>query len=279
MIRQFSLRNEYGQEYSLNDPATGFLQNPTGLGNAKDFSFVAIGAAWMVNYIKNAQATISGELLFAGAAPYDAYAAFVSFIRRSAELTLVYTTSFGTFYKDVAITSLEKTEITEGQVLICPVSFAATSLWYTPTSNNISIGTGEILALPFSLPTAFNDNTAGGVGVTNDGSEPGPFRVTLYGPITQPSIVLLADGVEKARADIDYSAAAGEQICYSSVDNDLYVYHEDANGVQTNLFPYMDIENENFFKIPIGSSTLQIEAAATITAPVVVSIYSLYGAV
>lgn len=279
MIRQFSLKNEYGQTYSLNDPATGFLQNPTGLGNLKESSFVAIGSAWMVNFIRNAQATINGELLFKGPHPYDAYAAFTAFIRQSSELSLEYTTSYGTYYKDVVLVSLEKTEITEGNVLLCPVSFAATSLWYASQSDNLSLSDGSVLALPFTPPARFNDNTAGNVAVPNNGSEAAPFRVTMYGPITQPSIILLADGEELYRADIDYSALSGEKICYSSVDNDLYVYHENASGVQTNLFPHMDIENANFFKIPVGGATLQITAGATITAPVVVSIYNLYGAV
>ena len=279
MIRQFALRNEYNQTYGLNDPETGFLQNPVGLGNEKDSSFVAIGAAWMVNYIKNAQATIGGELVFAGRSPYKAYADFTTFVRRASSLTLVYTTPHGTFYKDVMLVSLEKTEITEGNVLLCPVSFAAMSLWYASASNNMSISDGEHLELPFTLPNQFNDNTAGSVFIPNDGSEPAPFRVAIHGPVAQPSIVLLSGNTELYRADISYSAARGEQICYSSVDNDLYIYHEDISGVRTNLFPYMDIENANFFKVPVGGATLQITAEAAITAPVVVSTYNLFGAV
>ena len=279
MIRSFILKNEYGQQYPLNDPRTGFMQNPTGLGNAKEFSFVAIGSAWMANYVRNAQPMIGCEIVFAGPNPYNTYADLARFIRASKKLTLVYTTSYGTFYKDVAVVTYEKTELTSGGVLVCPTTFAATSLWYSPVSSNITINSGDLLYIPFTLPARFNDSTFGNIPVTIDGSEPAPFRVKLHGPIATPSIVLSVGGSELYRADIDYSASSGESINYSSVDDDLYCYHETAAGVKTNLISYMDIENANFFKLPVGSSTLKITSTGSLTAPVIINVYNLYGAV
>ena len=88
---------------------------------------------------------------------------------------------------------------------------------------------------------------------------------------------LLVDGVETAKCEITAEATSGQTINYSSRDGELYVYKE-AAGVQTNLISGLNINNQNFFKIPIGTSELQLSAAAQITQPIVISVYKLYRA-
>ena len=95
--------------------------------------------------------------------------------------------------------------------------------------------------------------------------------------MVNPVLQLFEDGVETAKCKITGEALTGETINYSSRDGDLYVYHE-AAGVKTNLVSGLNINNHNFFKIPIGTSELRLSADAQITEPIVISVYKLYRA-
>jgi hypothetical protein len=111
----------------------------------------------------------------------------------------------------------------------------------------------------------------------NDGSVPAPFTVTWTGPVVDPVLQLFVDGDETARCEITGEALAGETISYSSRDGDLYVY-KDAAGIRTSLAGGLDINNDNFFRIPVGTSELHFSAAAQITQPILISVYKLYRA-
>lgn len=264
--RTFSLLNEYGQSYNLNTPSGGFFQSPEGLGFEMEYSYIRIGASWVANSFKPAQPMMEGEIAFMPPAPYDAFATFAQFCRRSKKLTLTYTTTAGTFKRDVDLISLEKSEIeAETGCLICNAKFAGKSLWYMAHENRIVINASNGLYLPFALPNRFNDQTYGDIQITNNGSEEAGFSMILNGSIVNPVIVLLQDGAEIARCEITTEAHTGEAIYYSSVDDDLYIYLKDANNNITNLFPMLDLANTNFFKFPIGSSSMHITSDSSIT--------------
>lgn len=282
MIRQFKLRNEYSREYNLNVPDTAFLYEPSGLGYEMDYSFMRLGYSWVRNFMKDKQMEIQGTVVFTSHTPYQDAAEFLKFVRTSSKLTLVYTTAVGEYLRDVDIVSYEKTEIVEAHTLQCPIVMIAKGLWYSNNVTKFSItidNTGDVLRYAYKFPSRFQSVVGGSVAVSNDGSVQAPFTVVFHGAIVNPSMVLLVDGEETARIDIIGEAGSGESIKYSSVDGDLYIYHEDADGVQTNLMAGLDINNANFFKIPIGESELQFSAAETITQPIIISMQKLYRAV
>ena len=72
MIRQFYLENEYGQRWDLNNPATGLLISPEGLGYSMESSYVSIGHSFIRNYFKESQQAVTGTVVFGSAAPYVA---------------------------------------------------------------------------------------------------------------------------------------------------------------------------------------------------------------
>lgn len=281
MIRQFKLRNEYSQEYSLSVPAAAFLYEPEGLGYEMDCSYLRLGYSWVRNYMKDAQQEITGSVVFTAADPYSANADFLRFIRRSAKLTLVYTTSVGEYLRDVDLVSYEKTEITEGNVLECPIKLKARGLWY---SNNVTRFSVEISSdddakiYDYEFPYKYQGIVNGETTVYNDGSVSAPFRASFMGPIANPKVILLVNGSEQARVEITGEAQLGQTIEYSSVDGDLYCYL-DAAGVQTNLVSGLNINYDNFFKIPVGESVLRFEADAQITQPIIVTVQKLFRAV
>lgn len=278
--RTFSLINEYGQTYSLNTPSGGFLQSPEGLGFEMEYSYIRIGASWVANSLKPSQPMMSGEIAFMPPNPYNAFASFAQFCRRSKRLTLTYTTTAGTYKRDVDLVTLEKTEIdNETGVLICDVEFAAKSLWYMANESRIIINASDGLYLPFLLPNRFNDQTYGDIQITNNGSEEAGFTMILNGTIVNPVITLVQDGDEISRCEITAEAGLGEAIYYSSADDDLYIYLKDEHGVETNLFPALNLDNANFFKFPVGASTMKITADAPITGDIQIVPKVIYKAV
>ena len=282
MVRQFKLRNEYSREYNLNLPNTAFLYEPEGLGYEMDYSFMRLGFSWVRNYMKDKQMEISGSVIFTAVSPYEAAADFLRFIRTSSKLTLVYTTKAGEYLRDVDLVSYEKTEIGEGNVLQCPIKLVTRGLWYSNNVTRFSVSVdsqGDVLRYPYKFPSRFQSVVGGSVAISNDGSVEAPFTAVFYGAIVNPSMILLVDGVETARIDITGEADAGETLNYSSVDGDLYIYADDGNGNKTNLISGLNINNDNFFKIPIGECELKFEAETPITQPIIISMQKLFRAV
>lgn len=282
MIREFKLRNEYSREYSLNVPDTAFLHEPQGLGYEMDYGYMRLGYAFVQNYIKDKQMKISGAVIFTAKSPYEAAADFLKFVRGSSKLILVYTTDAGEFLRDVDLVSYEKTEITEGGVLQCPVTFITKGLWYANAVTTLSVvidSDSGYARYPYRWPAAFRSVIGGSVSVSNDGSVDAPFTVVFRGPIVNPSMILMVDGEETARIDITGEAVQGETLNYSSVDGDLYVYHTAADGTKTNLVSGLNINNDNFFKLPVGASELKFESSSSITQPIIISMRKLFRAV
>ena len=280
MIRTFTLINEYGQTYALNDVRTGFLMNPAGLGYAINRNYTQFGSEWIKSDDKVEQTIIKGTIVFGSDSPYQRAHEFVEFVMTSSALTLSYQTDAGIYYKDVDINRYSKTEIGAANTLQCEVELTPKTLWYLPNNQIIKLETvaGTGLRFTFKLPNRWMNYTNGTATVVNDGHVPAPFKATIEGAISNPSIILLQNGEEVARLDVVAEIDAGETLEYSSKDGDVYLYVDDGNGNRTDLATSLDITNDNIFKIPIGTYQLKLEADSQITSATF-TIYKQYIAV
>lgn len=280
MIRTFTLINEYGQTYALNDVRTGFLMNPAGLGYAINRNYTLFGSEWIKSDDQIEQTTITGTIVFGSDNPYQRAHEFVEFVMTSSALTLSYQTDAGIYYKDVDINRYSKTEIGAANTLQCEVELTPKTLWYLPNNQIIKLETvaGTGLRFTFQLPNIWMNYTNGTATVTNDGHVPAPFKASIEGAISNPSIILLQNGEEVARLDVVAEIDEGETLEYSSKDGDVYLYVDDGNGNRTDLATSLDITNDNIFKIPIGTYQLRLEADSQITSATF-TIYKQYIAV
>lgn len=280
MIRTFTLINEYGQTYALNDVRTGFLMNPAGLGYAINRNYTQFGSEWIKSDDKVEQTIIKGTIVFGSDSPYQRAHEFVEFVMTSSALTLSYQTDAGIYYKDVDINRYSKTEIGAANTLQCEVELTPKTLWYLPNNQIIKLETvaGTGLRFTFKLPNRWMNYTNGTATVVNDGHVPAPFKATIEGAISNPSIILLQNGEEVARLDVTAEIDEGETLEYSSKDGDVYLYVDDGNGNRTDLATSLDITNDNIFKIPIGTYQLKLEADSQITSATF-TIYKQYIAV
>lgn len=280
MIRKFVLINEYGQTYPLDNVRTGFLMNPSGLGYAINRSYTLFGSEWLTSDDQIEQTAITGTIAFGSDNPYQRAHEFVEFVMTSHKLTLSYQTDAGTYYKDVDINRYSKTEIGESGTLQCDVELTPKTLWYLPNNQVIKLETvaGTGLRFTFTLPNIWMNYTNGVATVTNDGHVPAPFKASIEGAISNPSIVLLQNNTEISRLNVVAEIDAGETLEYSSKDGDIYLYIDDGNGNHTDLGTALDITNDNIFKIPIGTYQIKLEADSQITSATF-TIYKQYIAV
>ena len=279
MITQFALINEYGQSYSLNDLRKGLFTNPKGMGYELDCGYTLLGSSWVQDYKNDKQTSLSGTIVYASAQPYSAQADLLKFMRTSKSLKLMRTTIAGTYYKDVDITKYDLSRI-KNRALSCNVTMKAKSLWYLNSTTNYAISSvaSDAMRYPYKFPATFRGSVNGEINIINDGSVEAPFTVSFTGAIVNPTLILYQDEKQYAKIDITGEAADGESIELSTVDGDLYCYIKKDSG-NVNITDKLDIENENFFKIPIGTSTMKLSSDGDITKPVIFTVRKLYRAV
>lgn len=279
MITQFALVNEYEQSFELNNLQTGLLTNPSGMGYELDCGYTLLGSSWVQDYKNDKQTNLSGSIIFASSDPYKTQTELLKFIRASAKLKLTRTTSLGTYYKDVDITKYSFSRI-KNRVLSCEVTMKAKSLWYLNSTTNYTISSvaSDAMRYPYKFPATFKGSINGEISIINDGSVEAPFTVSFTGPIVNPALTLYQDETQYAKIDITGEAADGESIELSTIDGDLYCYAKKDSG-NVNLTDMLDIENENFFKIPVGTSVMKLSSDGDITKPVIFTVRKLYRAV
>lgn len=255
IARSFSLVNEYGQEYSLDDAKKScLLTEPKGLGYGFSVNYIDIGDAFIRTKMKAKQGIISGTLIFGGGSPYELYEKFSEFVRNSGSMQLAYRIpgKISQYMRKVDLIDVEKTEI-EGGVLKCQVKFCCKSLFYSNTRNNFKVSRvkGE-LRYTWTWPARYNDYSERLVNLSNNGDVEAPFTLEMEGYCENPTITLSKDGEEVAKIKFPLILQPGEKILYSTLDDDMYAYKVDSAGNKTNIIQMLDIRYENFFKIPTG---------------------------
>ena len=147
-MRKFYIENEIGSRLPLNGEQGIFLSNPAGLGMTMPSDFADIHNGFFREISKNTepQSTITGDLVFIGENAYADYRSFVDWCSCSASLHLIYKPYGNTeFYRDVYISYLTKTELTDTRWLTVPASFACLSPWYRAAPTNMSMSIQPII--------------------------------------------------------------------------------------------------------------------------------------
>lgn len=279
MIR-FALRNEYNEDFELTNSKSSYMPSPEGLGYAMDGEYTRIGYNWVSDGMSDKQAEISGAIYFQGTDAFAHFASLAKFIRSASKLKFIYQNTQGEYIKDVDISSLENAGLIGQHTLKCTLTLLARSLWYLNSMTNYSISSvaSDAMRYPYKFPATFKGSINGEISIINDGSVEAPFTVSFTGPIVNPTLTLYQNETQCAKIDITGEATDGESIELSTVDGDLYCYTKKSSG-NVNLTDKLDIENENFFKIPVGTSIMKLSSDGDITKPVIFTVRKLYRAV
>lgn len=280
MIRRFYLENEYGVRWSLNNPDTGLFIEPGGLGYSMDVSYSEIGHSFVRNYMKEKQKEISGTIVFGTAEPYVVCNRFLAFVNAAAMLKLSYKTGAGEYYRDVDLIEFGKTEITEARVLECEITLRCLGLFYSNQIDRFVVSRSEgELRWDYRWPARFNDYGVRMVSISNPGHVPATFEMELYGYCENPVVTVSQNGRELHRVEFPTILQPGERILYSSVDGNLYCMRMGEDGTQNNFADSLDINNSNFFKLPVGDSQIEFTSDTGASNRTILTIYRFYRAV
>ena len=263
-IRRFLLENEKGQQFRLDSLNEGcFLVSPTNFGYSYNIDFVQLGFDFIENNRKIKQKNPKGTLYFKS---YDKVTEFVNYIESSAKLKwlyiIPYETGEKTYYRDVTIVELDKTEQT-GKWLACPVEFAGKSLWYEQNETIFKIETYEDeMRYPYTWNSRYIDYNTRSIQFNNKGHIEAPFQVEIDGFVQNPTISILVDDEEYASIKVPITINEYEKLLYSSKTGEIYIQKQNTDGTKENLWKksYIDIRKQNIFKLPIGVSEIRLTA-------------------
>lgn len=285
MVRNFELLNDKGETFSLMDINNYcYMNEPSGLGYSYNTDYQRLGFSYIENLRTVEQGTIEGTLLFRN---YDNYKKLVDYVENSDNLYFEYILPFNngdkTYYRDVQLNSLEKTEIKpENRLLSSQVSFSCLSLWYEKLEQNFKMQTisGET-RWDFNWDAQFTSYTNNRLPYVNKGHIDAPIEVQIYGPVKNPHIKLYIENVLKQDIQITANFEQYESLLYGSKENNFYIYKENTDGTLQSLFTLdnIDFSNDNVLRIPRNKSCeIELTADTDITSAML-KIYTMYKAI
>lgn len=275
-MHKFYIENETNQRFSLCGNRVFFIE-PTGLGIKHDATYIRIGDSFLRNKkMQVAQSEVGGKIEFIDPGASEKFKEFYDFCAASSELKIIYDPGDGKEYiRDIDITAAEKTERTGGTLPIS-VKFTCKTLYYSRNNNNFVFDSdGTEKRYDYQYDYAYNDSGSYEKIVENDGHVEAPFDCYIYGYTANPSIHILKDNETLYEVEFPVAVEKDEYIRYSSRDGMLEATLVSGNK-ETNLMNLLDIEKDNFFKIPIGKSKIVFSSSSLSTNIVTLTIYKMY---
>lgn len=280
-MRKFYLENEYNQRYDLqNLQETSFLTSPSGLGLQNSNKYIKIGESFIPDSIQTKQSSFKAKLIFLDPEAYTKFRAFVDYICRSKDLKLIYSVdNINEYKRNVNVSVIDKGE-RRGATLEISIQFDFKSLYYTNISQNYNLESSDNeFRYPFRWDVMFNDNFSNQIAIVeNTGHTEASFKVKIYGYAKNPTIKVYQNDALIHQTRFNIEIDAGETLEFSTLDGDVYTYYSTDTGT-TNAFNYMDIQYDNFFKLPIGTSKVVFSEESGLLGGVLFNVYQYYKAV
>lgn len=193
---------------------------------------------------------------------YDNFRKFVNFIEGSEELKFSYTIPFEnetekTYYKDINIRSLEKSEKQINGVISEPVIFDTKSLWYGENTAIYDTRAKEDeIRWNFKWDSKFANYDIRRLPYINQGHVEAPILVEIDGHVINPVISLYIEGELLQEVKIKADIKEDEKLLYGTKENEFHINKQNTDGTLTSLFSLDNIifQNDNVIRIPVNRS-------------------------
>ena len=290
-MRKFYIENEIGSRLPLNGEQGIFLSNPAGLGLTMPSEFADIHNGFFRELSKDSepQSAITGDLVFIGDNAYADYRSFVDWCSGSESLRLIYKPYGSTeFYRDICLSYLTKTELTDTRWLTVPTSLACLSPWYraAPTSMSMSTESGYVLKYPYSYSRdlIYSSSSAGSMAadIPAGGHIPAAFELTYKGAIVNPQIKLVgsSSNITYGICALNATLTDNESFTVSTFYGRCKVEITGADGIAVDALNDVDLAYEPFPRIPVNEDcVLLMSADSEITGQATVRVYYYYRSV
>lgn len=290
-IRKISLQNASGQRFHMDGTQGVYASNLTGLGFSLDpvFADLQHGFFLPVSAEFEPQQHPAFTVTFTRNA-YQMYKRFVDWVASAGALTLVYQ-PFGEaeYFRDIAITSVQKGELNAVGWLEAPCSCVSATPWYLPAPTVLSLEDGSaegIKRYPYTYTEDLrygSDSMAALSGtIFPTGHIPGALDIAYSGGIINPRIRLTGNvsGKTYGICTIAATLEPSDTLRFSSRYERSFVSKIAAGGGETDLLDDLDLSTEPFFHIPVDEPcTLSIESDSLIPGKATVQVYYYFRSV
>lgn len=274
-MRKFYIENETNQRFSLWDNRV-YMIDPAGLGIKHEASYIRIGHSFARGKMNVKQSEISGTIEFLDPGASKKFKEFYDFCAAASELHLVYDPGDGTEYiRDIDISEIGKTERKGGSLPIS-ANFVCKSLYYLKNNNRFTFEPSENEKIyDYIYDYSYGDYGQYEAQILNNGHVEAPFECVIHGECTNPEIHIVKDNKTLYEVVFPVSVEEGEYIKYSSRDGMLEATLV-SGSVERNIMPLLDINKDNFFKVPVGNSKIVFHSGNDSKNIVEVIIFKMY---
>ena len=265
-MRNFVLYNAAGESYKLMTRQR-FLYSPGGLGFDRDDTFARLGSNYAAVERGYAQGKITGNLYFPQPNAYQKYYDFVRFTDKQ-PLVISYTPDFGTFYRRVQVSKIDKSELNEFGALDVSVDLTALGLWYRTLTaiNNGEQANGKIYSVDeqtqetigYSYPYVYGES-AGVLRIQSDSYEDSPAKLTIFGPVANPSWSHHANSEEIATGAVNATVLSGHKLVIDATTTPYSIKIFDMqNNLISDVYGLSNFATERFIILKQGSNVITV---------------------
>lgn len=240
-----------------------FAYDVAGMGYERNAEFVQAGNRFIPLDTRFAQGKIGGSMRFAPLTGYADYYGFARFTD-NAPLTLKYDNSNGTYFRDVIMSKIERSELVTSDDRVIAFDLLTLGLWYraaTAINNGEQTG-GKIYT--YSYPYTYGE-PAGVLRMQSDSYEDSPAKLTIFGPVTNPTWRHFVNGEEIATGGIIGTIAEGLKLVIDATQTPYTITSQDSYGnTVTNLYELSDFSTERFIILRHGSNVVTVEGGTQV---------------
>lgn len=256
-MRTFTLLDKDGVSYNLTEKTTAFFYDVEGLGYTRDVEYQRIGDRFESVRDSLAQGIIEGVIRFRQPDAYQKYFAFVQFCQNT-PLRLVYTPLTTPYYRDGTVTSISKTEGSDG-MLSCTVKFSAASPFYKVLYEyNPGVITGG-KEYTYEYDYVYSNSIAGTVVLQSDSYLNCPTKITIYGYAVNPAWRHYVNNVLVSTGKINATIEAGHKVVIDTTTTPYSIKQFDmSNALISDLYQLSDFSTGRFVTLQNGRNAVSV---------------------
>lgn len=251
-MRKFILTNSKGETYDLSS-GKSFMEEPNGLGyeykanyeNYNDF-FVEISREMK-------QPKVKGKVSFKS---YEEYYKFVKFCQFR-PLELEYT-SYKTFYMSCNVDKLSKAELGFGKRLSSDIEIVGITPFYDKIikkNEGVASSTGKTYS--YTYPYTYSGTDTGVVEFEVESNMESGVKMTMLGPLTNPSWSYFVNGNKILSGKINAVIASGNRLVIDTTKSP-YIIHEvnSKNELIVDRYGDSDFTTKRFIQLMAGTNVI-----------------------
>lgn len=256
-IRKFKLIDANGVWYDLT-VHEHFLHTPSGLGFQRDTTYQRLGTRFAVLDDAFAQGQIMGEVFFPHPKAYDKYFEFVRFCQNT-PLYLVYNPNGVEYYREVRVSSVEKTELTIGG-LNCPITLDCLSLFYKRELINAD---GKVLyggkVYNYKYDYRYSTSMINTVEIQSNSYADSPCIIWIYGEAINPIWRHYVNNQLVATGSVNGEIPSGQKLVIDTTKTPYSITRQDlGNRLIADMYAASDFSTERFVFLKHGANRITV---------------------